>query len=178
VTDGLGGTANGEASAWSSPFLAVVLLAAACASSAPPGLSERRAYAELTKATTLAELDRARPDVRAQMSRAAGWAVFADGGAPALGMKDGVGFGVAHDNKTGAETYLRMRRPEGGRPCRLVLVFADVKPFAQFVAVGGRFDGAPPEGVEVYQFLGPDPVVPPETAGTSFSLDPDLNRGR
>lgn len=162
----------------SSALLALALVAG-CRSSPKEGVSERRAYAQLTKESTLVDLGRERPTSRAEMDRAAGWAVFGDGGAQGLGMKEGVGFGVAHDTKTGAETYLRMHRPEdAGPPCRVVLVFAGEKAFRDFVAYGGKFDGQPPAGVEVYQFFADGLAPSPEIVGTSFVRDKELDAGK
>ena len=153
-----------------------VVAAASCRSTDDAAVAERRAYAQLTKETTLVALEKDVPNARARIDSAAGWAAFSDGGAAALGMKDGVGFGVAHDNRTKAETYLRMKRPEdAGAACRLLLVFADAKAFAQFVATGGKFDGPPPAGVDVFQFFGDELAPEPQVAGTSFSRDAALN---
>jgi hypothetical protein len=158
------------------PFVAVVLLVS-CRSAPDDALSARRAFAQTAKDATLDELAHASPEARARVAKAVGYAVFSETGASAFGARPGVGFGVAHDNRTGAESYLRMKRPEDAPPCRLVIAFADAHRFRDFAARGGAFDGPPPAGVEVWQLFAEGLAPAPEIAGTSFYLDPQL-KGR
>lgn len=157
-------------------LLLAFVLVVGCRSAPPEDVTDRRAFAQFAKEAVVAELEATVPTAHDELARAAGWAVFSDGGADVLRMKQGVGFGVAHDNATKEETYLRMRRPEGAGPaCRLVLVFADKKTFARFAKDGGAFDGPPPAGVNVYQFFGTELAPTPEVAGTSFVREREMD---
>jgi hypothetical protein len=163
-------------------ILAAVLgVAAACSTSRSDPAAERRAFVQVTKETALADLDAARPDLRARLDAAPGWAVFSTVGARVLVGESGGGFGVARDTKSGAETYMRMSEPDGGdglRPeeFRAVLVFRDEKAFREFVDKGWDFGtGAAAPAFDVFQLRDGDLVKAPVLAGTRFWKDRSLN---
>ncbi len=160
---------------------AAFVVAAGCSTSKtdPPG--ERRAFAQVMKGTAFADLDAARPGSSAEIESAPGWAVFSTIGAKAfLGGADG-GLGLAHDGRTGAETYMRMSEPSfgfglGSEQFRAVFVFRDAKTFHRFVDKGWDFRaGEPPPEIEVFRLadgrVAPDPAL----SGTKFWKDRDLN---
>lgn len=142
---------------------------------------ERRAYAQVTKSTTLTDLDAAAPGTGDRLAKAPGWAVFSTIGARVfLGDSPG-GFGVAHDTVTGVETYMRMSEPRlgdgaGGEHFRAVFVFRDEKTFRQFVDKGWDFasdSGA--SGIDVLQLTDAGGLTPPTLTGTKFWKDRELN---
>ena len=136
--------------------------------------SSRRAFAQLTRDTALAELAKARPDAAAHLSSAAGWAAFGDGAGAAFDVEPGMGFGVAHDNASGAETFMTTAVTDSV-PLRVVVVFADAARFNAFRVHGGTIELPPPPGVEV--FCIEDGMLAPadDVAGALFRPDLALN---
>tara|TARA_B100000959_G_C14913085_1_gene596007 strand:- start:309 stop:569 length:261 start_codon:yes stop_codon:yes gene_type:complete len=77
-----------------------------------------------------AELFRIKPDVRAQLSSAAGHAVFSNANVNIIFASFGGGRGVLQDNATGDETFMRMGEigiglGAGVKDFRAVFVFHD-----------------------------------------------------
>ena len=67
------------------------------------------------KATaTLNRLEEIKPGSHTQIERAAGYAVFTDFGARLLVVGTARGKGIAVDNRTGGETYMRMTEVSAG----------------------------------------------------------------
>ena len=91
------------------------------------------------------------------------------------------GFGVAHDTKSGTETYMRMTEPSfgaglGSEQFRAVFVFRDEKTFREFVDKGWDFaTDASGTQIEVFQLTDAGLVTDPTLAGTKFWKDRELN---
>jgi hypothetical protein len=143
--------------------------------------AERRAYAQVTKDTAVADLDAAQPGMRARLDAAPGWAVFSTIGARVFVGEAPGGFGVAHDTKTGAETYMRMTEPSygeglGSERFRAVFVFRDEKTFREFVDKGWDFrTDAAGSQIDVFQLTDAGLATEPTLAGTRFWRDKGLN---
>jgi len=167
-----------------SSSLAIVLAGAAGCGSTPgksdPG-AERRAFAQVTKETAVTDLDSAQPGTRARLDAAPGWAVFSTIGARVFVGDAPGGFGVAHDTKSGDETYMRMTVPSYGaglgfEQFRAVFVFRDEKTFREFVDKGWDFaTDVAGSGIEVFQLTEAGRVTDPTLAGTRFRRDRELN---
>jgi hypothetical protein len=143
---------------------------------------ERRAYAQVTKDTAVADLDAAVPGSRARLDEAPGWAVFSTVGARVFVGEEPGGFGIAHDTKSGAETYMRMSEPSygaglGSEQFRAVFVFGDEKTFRRFVDDGWEFRTDDPDpAIEVFQLTANgSELTAPTLAGTKFWRDKSLN---
>lgn len=167
-------TARRTCAAW---LAAAAFAAAGCMGTGRDGSGDRRAFARLAKDTALVELSKARPGSDARLAGAAGWAAFAEGGAGAFGGRPGAGLGVAHDNRTGVETYMTMKSADAD-PFRVVIVFDDAERFRAFVAGGGTLEPEQPAGVEVYRLI--DGMLAPTTelAGTKFAPDAELGSSK
>jgi len=143
--------------------------------------AERRAFAQVTKETAIAELDAARPGARAKLDAAPGWAVFSTVGARVFVGEAGGGVGVARDTKSGAETYMRMSEPGdvdgfGQAQFRAVLVFRDEKTLRDFIEKGWEFETDDSgTAIEVFQLGDGGVVANPALAGTRFWRDRSLN---
>jgi hypothetical protein len=157
--------------------LVLVAAAAACRSAAKDDASERRAYVRLLEASTLAELEKARPDVRRRLDAAAGWAVFGVGGAQALGAREGVGFGVAHVAGLG-HAYVRAKQEDAaraGETCRVVVVFDRSEPLRRLLVEGLTFGADPTPGVEAWQFFASGLAPAPDLAGVVVRRDESID---
>jgi len=172
----------------STRFARAAIVAAALGAAASCGnthkvdpVAERRAFAQVTKDTALADLDAARPGARAKLDAAPGWAVFSTVGARMFVGEGGGGLGVARDAKSGAETYMRMSEPGdadglGQSQFRAVFVFRDEKTFREFVDKGWEFPAdASGTGIDVFQLGDGGVVADPALAGTRFWRDRSLN---
>jgi lipid-binding SYLF domain-containing protein len=132
-------------------FVAVGLLA--CATPKGDTLSEQRRYVNDMRRQTLAELYRAQPDVRARLEAAPGYAVFSNVKVQIFTFGAGHGFGIAHDNRSKRDSYMRVAEVAAGigagvKDQRVVFVFHDAAAFRRFVDEGWEF-GAEGEAAAV-----------------------------
>src|SRR5512145_555430 len=87
---------------------------------------------------TLAELYRIRPEAKAAVENAAGYAVFSNVGLKILVAGTGKGQGLAVEKETGRETFMKMLEVQAGlgfgaKRFRLVWVFETKAAFQDFV---------------------------------------------
>ena len=178
------------------------LLAAGCRSPKGESVQEKRNYAIKMRNEALSELYAKRPEAKAQIARAPGYAVFSNIGSKIFMLATGNGFGVATDNRTGKNTYMKMVEAGGGlgmgiKTYRAVYVFNSREAFDKFLSgnwqVGGDADvGAEYEGkgvsagaamtsdqltkpVTVYQFTDKGVALSAVATGTRYYRDDDLN---
>lgn len=90
---------------------------------------------------TLAQLYRDHPTARADIRHSAGYAVFSDVGVNLILLSAGGGSGVAHDNRSDRNIYMKMISGGlgfglGVKDFRGVFVFHTAKAFRQFVDSG------------------------------------------
>ena len=177
------------------PGLAV--LSAQCAFA--DNKEKQRAEVRKTAQETLDRLYKVQPQARAPIASAAGYAVFSNFGTKILVAGGGKGQGVAVDNKTRRETFMRMVEMQAGlgfgaKRFRLVWVFDTPAAFDSFVNKGWELGGqataaaqyggqgtsaagAMPvsAGVWLYQ-LTDEGLAPEVTAkGTKYYKDEELN---
>ncbi len=162
-------------------------LAAGCRSPKGATVQEKRNYTVQMKKETLAKLYRERPKAKAHVERSPGYAVFSSVGSKILMVATGSGFGVATDNRTGKNTYMRMIEAGGGvgmgiKSYKAVFVFNSRGAFESFLEgswqaggdadVGAEYDG---QGASVSAGLTTDELTKPVTvyqftdAGVSLS---------
>ncbi|MBQ4811201.1 hypothetical protein A7985_01615 [Pseudoalteromonas luteoviolacea] len=117
-----------------------------CASMGAGDNAQKRSDIIKMKNETLSQLYSEKPDTRAQLRSAVGYAVFSNANVNLLLVSAGTGYGVVHNNKTGNFTYMNMA--EGGvglglgvKDYRLVLVFHTQKALDKFVEHGWTFGG-------------------------------------
>ena len=179
-----------------------VLVAAGCRTPKGESVQEKRSYALQMKSDALSELYAKRPEAKAHIAKAPGYAVFSNIGSKIFMLATGNGFGVATDNRSGKNTYMKMVEAGGGmgmgiKTYRAVYVFNSRQAFDDFLSgnwqVGGDADaGAEYEGkgmsagaalntdqltkpVTVYQFTDKGVSLSAVATGTRYYRDDELN---
>jgi lipid-binding SYLF domain-containing protein len=95
---------------------------------------------------TLQQLYKAEPAAKAAVERAAGYAVFNNMGVKILFAGSGKGKGIAVDNKTKKETFMKMIELQAGlgigvKKFNVVFVFDNAKVLNSFINSGWEFGG-------------------------------------
>jgi lipid-binding SYLF domain-containing protein len=95
---------------------------------------------------TLDRLYFVQPTARGVVEHAAGYAVFSNFGMKIFVAGGGTGDGVAVDNKSGAETFMKMAEIQAGlgfgiKKFRVVFVFENEQALGRFVESGWEFGG-------------------------------------
>ena len=161
---------------------------------------ERTEIRQMTQ-DTLARLYKAQPSAQAAVQKAYGYAVFSNFGVKILFGGSGKGEGVAIDNQTKSETFMKMFEIQAGlgmgaKKFRVIFVFENQKAFDGFVKSGWEFGGqtsaaakTSPEkggsmegaasvsdGVWMYQMTDKGLALELTGKGTKYSKDDDLNK--
>ena len=139
-----------------------------------------------------------KPDVRAQVTKAEGYAVFSNANINLIFASVGAGHGVVHDNKSGKNTFMKMGEAGiglglGVKDFRAVFVFHSRDALTQFVEDGWAFGvnadaaakasekGAAVGGeatfdnITVYQLTESGFALQATVKGTKFWQDSELN---
>lgn len=179
-------------------YLLIALLLSGCASMGSGSSADKRQSIQDMKSDVLTQLYKKKPDTRAQINAAPGYAVFSNANINLLFMAAGTGYGVAKNQRTGAYTYMNM--VEGGvgfgfgaKDYRIVMVFHSTEALNTFInngwTFGGNADaaaiannkGASFEGeayygnVTVYTFTESGLAFQATIKGTKFWKDAELN---
>lgn len=167
----------------------------------PAGTSapDQRASILQMRDDTLAQLEGVEPRLREHIRRAAGYAVFTDVTLKAFMVGTGQGYGVAIDNRSRDEIFMRMVAAGGGvgygiQNFRNVFVFRTPEAFQDFVTNGLDLSGSSGAtaayegqgahlgmgvelrpGVEVYQLTESGLAASAMIMGTKYFRDPTLN---
>lgn len=187
--------------------LAVPLLSACAGNVRPtaPGESpqvaveEARQEVRTVAANTLQTLYATQPAARGVVAKSAGYAVFSNFGMKILIAGGGTGEGLAVNNKTKQEIFMRMAEVQAGlgfgvKKFRLVWVFETQQAFDSFVDSGYQFGGqtalsakaggvgagvtgaaSVSPGVWVYQITDDGVAVELTVKGTKYYRDNELN---
>ncbi len=160
---------------------------------------EKRNEIRKMRSETLAKLYKVHPLARGDISRAVGYAVFSNIGVNLILLSAAGGSGVAHDNRTGRDVYMKMISGGVGfglgvKDFRGVFVFSSDKAFKQFVesgwaadlqadaaaksgekggAAAGAITVAP--GVDLYQLTETGLALQATIQGTKYFKDDELN---
>ncbi|HTL46480.1 MAG TPA: YSC84-related protein [Verrucomicrobiae bacterium] len=150
---------------------------------------------------TLSELYAVQPGAQQAIKNAQGYAVFSNFGMKILVAGGGKGAGIAVQNKTGRETFMKMVELQAGlgigvKQFRLIWVFDTFTAFDSFVNsgwtlgaqataaaqikdVGGAYQGAiaVSPGVWLYQLTDNGLALELTAKGTKYYKDKDLNKG-
>jgi lipid-binding SYLF domain-containing protein len=180
------------------PFC-LLLLASCTTTGLSRGTPEQRRSAILEmRQDVLTELYGIKPDTRAQIGSAAGYAVFSNANINVIIASFGGGFGIVHDNQSGSDTYMRMGEVgigigAGVKDFRAVFVFHTEDALQRFMdvglSVGGQADAAAKAGdlgaavggealvdnVSVYQLTQSGLALQATIKGTRYWEDGDLN---
>ena len=131
--------------------LALLLLGGGCATTGGGSPAEQRESILAMKNEALSELYRRKPDVKQQIASAPGYAVFSNANVNLVLASFGGGYGVARDNRSGEQTYMRMGEVGVGlglgvKDFRLVFVFHDETAMRRFIdkgwSLGAQADAA------------------------------------
>ena len=169
-----------------------------CASAATK--AEKQAEVRETAQATLARLYKAQPASKAAIERSAGYAVFSNFGMKILVAGGGSGTGLAVDNKTKQETFMKMVEVQAGlgfgvKKFRLVWVFENARKLDEFTSQGwelgaqasasAQMSGQGTElyagalsvspGVWLYQLTDDGLALELTAKGTKYYKDADLN---
>ena len=160
---------------------------------------EQRKTIQTMKQDTLKDLYTFHPAAKNSVANAIGYAVFSNTGINVLLLSTGNGWGVAHNNETGKETYMKMFSAGVGigmgvKDFRGVFVFTTKDAFDTFVehgwqagaqadaaakagekggAADSAIDVAP--GVELYQLTENGLALQATIQGTKYWKNDDLN---
>lgn len=162
--------------------------------------AQQRAEIRKMRDATLAELYKQKPELKAKVEKAPGYAVFSNVGVQVIFFGGAGGHGIAVENKTKKETFMNMAQVSAGigvgvKDFRGVFVFADETTLNKFIYSGWEFGaeagaaaksdskgGAAGEtasaksGIEVYELTKAGVIAAATVAGTKYWLNKDLNR--
>jgi lipid-binding SYLF domain-containing protein len=108
--------------------------------------AEKRQVVQKQRDEMLAELYKTKPELKARLAKAPGYATFKQTDLNLFLLASGRGYGVVHDNKSGKDTYMSMGSLGGGvglgvKDLRVIFVFNDARVMKQFVDSGWQFGG-------------------------------------
>jgi lipid-binding SYLF domain-containing protein len=161
--------------------------------------AEQRAEIQKMRSTTLQRLYQVHPAARADVQKAAGYAVFSNVGINLIFLSAAGGSGVAHDNRSGKDVYMKMVSGGFGiglgvKDFRGVFVFSTTEKLNQFTnsgweasaqadaaakagdkggAAAGAITVAP--GVNLYQLTENGLALQATIQGTKYFKNDDLN---
>ena len=182
-------------------ILFAIFLVFAFALQAGAATKKEKAREEVRKTVekVLAHLYKLQPGAKNVIEKAAGYAVFSNFGMKIFLLGGGKGRGLAHNNRTGEEVFMRMVEIQGGlglgvKKFSLVWVFKNESDFKEFVDTGVELgaqysasaksgkEGAGLEGaltirpgVWLYQLTDTGLALELTVKGTKYYRDKDLN---
>lgn len=177
----------------------LVLSVTTCAGVKGDTKQEKQNAVQQMRKETLADLYELHPGARQEIASAAGYAVFSNVGVNVLLLSTARGWGVAHNNRTGNNTYMKMFSAGAGvgmgiKDFRGIFLFANQKVFDDFVnsgwqaggqadlavksadqgvAAAAAIDVAP--GIKLYQLTETGIAVQATLQGTKYQKDDELN---
>jgi len=124
--------------------MVLALFIGGCATTGGTTPAEQRQSILSMKNEVLTNLYKLKPDVKAQISRAPGYAVFSNANVHLLFASFGGGYGVAKNNNSGQYTYMKMGEVGMGlglgvKDFRAVFVFNTAESMNNFVEKGWVF---------------------------------------
>ena len=183
------------------PKLILLVLVCAVALSAHADTDKEKKQKQVRNMAqdTLQRLYKAEPKAKVSVKHASGYAVFSDVGVKILFAGSGDGKGIAVNNRSKQETFMKMLELQAGlgmgvEKFRVVFVFDNEKAFNSFVSSGwefgdqataaakagdkgGAMSGAVSvaDGVWMYQLTDNGLAVELSATGTKYYKDDDLN---
>lgn len=164
--------------------------------------AQKRAEIRKMRTETLTTLYKRQPKSKARIAKAYGYAVFSNVGVNVILLAVASGRGVAHDNKTGKDIYMKMLSGGVGpglglKDFRGIFVFENQRVFNRFVRNGweggaqanavAKVDGRGGEaeavvtiapGIKFYQITDTGLALEATLQGTKYLKDDDLNAGK
>ncbi len=174
------------------------LIIGGCATTGGNALAEKRQSVLAMKNEVLSDLYKLKPDVKAQISSASGYAVFSNANINIIFASFGGGHGVVKNNKTGKHTFMKMGEfglglGLGVKDFRIVFVFHSADSINRFVehgwAFGAQADAAAKAGdkgaavggeitvdnITIYQLTETGLALQATVKGTKYWKDNSLN---
>ena len=145
-----------------------ILLLATTATAFAATVQEQREETRHKVAETLNKLYERKPSARTALKNAEGYAVFVNTGIKLGILGDSHGRGLAHNNKTGEEIFMRMKEFQAGlglgiKEYALIFAFIDKTAWDRFisskVSFGGQADVTADDGVNGGSFEGEGDVA-------------------
>lgn len=160
---------------------------------------DQRAAIEKMENDTLARLYKETPDAQREIADAYGYATFTTGELALMWVSGGYGHGVAHNNKSGEDTYMQMAKAGvgiglGAKDVDTVFVFHNEKSFHDFITTGLDLSGSADAsaksgekgvdvnavenilpGVRIYQMTDTGLMAQAMVQGTKYWRDDALN---
>ena len=175
----------------------VILSFAAGGAFAQDAKAKKQAEIKKVTQTSLQKFYKARPDLKAEVEKAPGYAVFTTYGLSFI-IGGAGGKGIAHDNKTNKDTYMHMAQASAGAQVGVsesetLIIFSSQKDFDEFVTKGWEASGGgsiqagaagksvgPASGgqgaeAQYYTLTKNGLQLGVAVAGTKYSKDKDLN---
>ncbi|MDG0817935.1 lipid-binding SYLF domain-containing protein [Bdellovibrio svalbardensis] len=187
-----------KASHWSTGFLFVTLLIASLSASAADKEQQRQAIRKISQ-QILSQLYKAQPAAKKHIQSSAGYAVFSNFGMKILFAGGGSGQGMAVNQATKKETFMKMVEVQAGlgfgvKKFRLVFVFENQSTLKSFISsgweagaqttaaaksgsTGAAYQGAlsVSPGVWLYQMTEQGLAAEATIKGTKYYKNDDLN---
>jgi lipid-binding SYLF domain-containing protein len=169
-----------------------------CVTPAHQSAAQKRQSILTMKNEVLSDLYKIKPDVRSQIRRAPGYAVFSNVNINIILASFGGGYGVVKNNRTGKHTYMKMGEVglgfgAGVKDFRVVFVFHNASTMRRFVdqgwAFGAQADAAAKasdkgaalggevtvDNITIYQLTESGLALQATVKGTKYWKDPTLN---
>lgn len=182
-------------------FIAILLIALVAVAPAAfaESVEQQRAAIHRMEVNALTKLYEQNPRAQQEVQNAVGYAVFSNGSLAIVWISGGYGHGVAHDNRSGENTYMQMASAGvglglGAKDYNMVFIFNDAQAFENFKAkgldLGGQVDAAAKveekggaasgaanilPGVRIYQLTDTGLMAQAMVQGTKYWRDSDLN---
>lgn len=163
-------------------------------------VDEKRAEVQKMRSETLVMLYKEAPEAKKMISKSYGYAVFSNVGINVIFVSAGGGYGVAHDNETGKDTYMNMGTVGVGiglgiKDFRGIFLFENKEVYEEFInkgweanaqadaaakagdkgkAFGGAVTVAP--GIRLYQMTETGLALQATIQGTKYWKDDELNQ--
>jgi lipid-binding SYLF domain-containing protein len=180
--------------------IVVVVLLSTSVARADDDVAQKKAKIQQAATQTLSDLYKLQPSAKGAIQSAAGYAVFKNFGTNLLVVSTGSGAGVATNNKSHQQTYMKMISAGAGlgvgvKDFRAIFVFETDKAFSDFLnsgwsgsaqtdaaakagdkggALSGAVEVAP--DVYVYQITKNGIALQLTLQGTKYYKDDDLNK--
>ena len=177
---------------------ALIFILTGCASDRGQTVAEQRAEVQKMRTETIAEVANYQPEIRQYIARAPGYAVFSNANVNIIFASFSGGYGVARDNRTGRDIYMKMGEAGlglglGVKDFRAVMVFKNRDAFDDFIQhgwmVGAHADAAAKAGdqggaaaaeialedVDIYQLTEAGLALQATIKGAKFWKDGELN---
>jgi len=178
--------------------LVLAFILSGCATTGGSTPQEKRQSVLSMRSEVLSDLYKVRPQAKAEINAAPGYAVFSNANVNIIFASFGGGYGVVRDNKTGKNTFMKMGEAGIGlglglKDFRAVFIFHDRASLAKFISSGWEFGGhadaaakandkgaavggeALLDGITIYQITKSGLALQATIKGTKYWKDDELN---